>query len=156
MNAAAGRMRILLVEDSPADVRLAREVLGEAQIDHELYVADDGEAALRMLRDPAAWIGGALPDLVLLDLNLPRKSGRELLIDIKSDPALRRIPVLILSTSANRADVEACYDAHANAYITKPVDWVQFVALATALRDFWCRYASLPSTSVMAASVNGS
>ncbi len=136
--------RILLVEDSPADVRLAREVLSEAMLDHELFVAMDGEQALQMLIDPVAHLGGRLPDLVLLDLNLPRMSGREVLNAIKHDPRWRRIPVLILSTSSSEDDVRACYDAHANAYLTKPVDWTQFVSLASALRDFWFRFAHLP------------
>lgn len=136
--------RILLVEDSPADVRLAREVLNEARLQHELFVAGDGEQALQMLRDPVAHTGGQLPDLVLLDLNLPRMSGHEVLAEIKRDPRWRRIPVLILSTSSSEDDVRACYDAHANAYLTKPVDWSQFVSLAGALRDFWFRFARLP------------
>ena len=144
MSPSALRPRILLVEDSPADVRLAQEVLAEAGVDHDLYVAEDGELALQMLRDPVTHTGGQLPDLVLLDLNLPRLSGREVLAEIKRHARWRRIPVLILSTSASEDDVQGCYDAYANAYLIKPVDWTQFVALAAALRDFWFRFASLP------------
>jgi len=144
------RARILLVEDSPADVRLTQEVLDEAGFDYLLFVAGDGEEALRMLRDPPTHLGGSLPDLVLLDLNLPRKSGREVLVEVKNDPRLRRIPVLILSTSAAESDVAGCYDAHANCYLTKPVDWGQFVGLAKALHDFWLHYVVLPP-SVQAA-----
>jgi CheY-like chemotaxis protein len=138
--------RILLVEDSPADVRLAQEVLNEARLDHQLFVAENGEEAMQMLRDPVASIGGQLPDLILLDLNLPRMSGHEVLNEVKQDPRWRRIPVLILSTSSSEDDVRACYDAHANAYLTKPVDWAQFVSLAGALRDFWFRFVRLPAT----------
>ena len=144
--------RILLVEDSPADVRLAREVLDEAGLDYHLYVAEDGDLALQMLADPSR-TGGSLPHMVLLDLNLPRRSGYEVLKEIKSRSGWRRIPVLILSTSANEADIQACYDAHANAYLTKPVDWTQFVGLATALRDFWFHYARLPSMAPSPSSV---
>jgi CheY-like chemotaxis protein len=136
--------RILLVEDSPADVRLTQEVLDEAGFAYELFVAGDGEMAMQMLYDPAQHTGGTSPDLVLLDLNLPRKSGREVLTEMKSDAILRRIPVLILSTSAAESDVVSCYDAHANCYLTKPVDWSEFVGLAKALRDFWLGYAVLP------------
>lgn len=141
---AARVVRILLVEDSPADVRLTREVLDEAEFPYELFVAADGEVAMSMLNDSAGFSGSRHPDLVLLDLNLPRKSGREVLAEIKADPRLRRIPVLILSTSTAEADVTACYDAHANCYLTKPVDFGDFVALAASLRDFWLRYAVLP------------
>jgi CheY-like chemotaxis protein len=146
MTMASAVARILLVEDSPADVRLAREVLDEAGLQYELFVAADGEQALQMLSDPRQ-TGGASPNLVLLDLNLPRISGREVLAHVKSDVELRRIPVLILSTSASEADVQACYDAHANAYLIKPVDWTEFVELAGALRDFWFLHARLPSCS---------
>lgn len=139
--------RILLVEDSPSDVRLTREVLNEAGFPYELHVAGDGEEALSMLRDPQQFTGGQMPDMVLLDLNLPRKSGREVLVEIKRDPVLRRIPVIVLSTSAADADVIGCYDAHCNCYLTKPVDWGQFVGLARALRDFWMGYAVLPTRS---------
>lgn len=139
--------RILLVEDSPADVRLAQEVLSEAKLEHELFVAGDGEQALQMLLDPLTHTGGRLPDLVLLDLNLPRMSGREVLGEIKRDARWRRIPVVILSTSASEDDVCACYDAHANAYLIKPVDWSQFVLLAVALRDFWFRFVRLPAAA---------
>lgn len=150
MSSPVPSARILLVEDSPADVRLAREVLAEAGLEHQLFVAGDGEQALQMLGDPQIQMGGQLPDIVLLDLNLPRKSGHEVLAEIKTNPRLRRIPVLILSTSSNEEDVRACYDAHANAYMTKPVDWSQFVGLAAALRDFWFRFARLPAAVPLA------
>jgi len=146
MSASTSRTpaRILLVEDSPADVRLTQEVLDEAGFAYELFVAGDGEVAMQMLYDPARHTGGTSPDIVLLDLNLPRKSGREVLAEIKANTALRRIPVLILSTSAAESDVTGCYDDHANCYLTKPVDWSEFVGLAKALRDFWFGYAVLP------------
>lgn len=139
---------ILLVEDNPADVRLAQEVLREMGLAHVLYVARDGEQAMRMLRRQADSAHLQLPDLVLLDLNLPRKDGREVLKEMKSDPDLKRIPVLILSTSRADSDVLACYEHHANAYLTKPVDLDEFGKLASQLRDFWLTLVVLPPKPV--------
>lgn len=135
---------ILLVEDNPADVRLAQEVLRETHMVHELLVARDGEQALRMVRREGDYAGLQQPDLILLDLNIPRKDGREVLREIKSDAQLRRIPVLILSTSKAELDVMTCYNHHANAYLTKPVDLDEFGKLATLLRDFWFGLVQLP------------
>jgi chemotaxis family two-component system response regulator Rcp1 len=135
---------ILLVEDNPADVRLASEVLEEAGLAGCLMVARDGDQALRMVRREGEYANGRLPDLILLDLNLPRMSGREVLTQIKQTPGLRRIPILVLSTSRAESDIAACYDAHANAFLTKPVDLDEFARLATQIRDFWFGTVQLP------------
>ncbi len=135
---------ILLVEDSVADVRLMQEVLRETGLPHELMIAGDGERAMRAIRGEGEYAGSKPPDLVLLDLNLPGIDGREVLRTIKSDPALRRTPVLVLSTSTAESDIVASYDAHANCYLSKPVDLGDFFRLAEALRDFWLRLVMLP------------
>ncbi|SFF45281.1 Response regulator receiver domain-containing protein [Fontimonas thermophila] len=135
---------LMLVEDNLADVRLAQEVLRLAAFAHELVIARDGEQVLRMLRRAPGYEATPLPALILLDLNLPRRDGREVLREIKQDPRLRRIPVLVLSTSKSSADVNDCYDAHANAYLTKPVDIAEFAHLAELIRDFWFGMAQLP------------
>jgi len=136
---------LLLVEDNPADVRLAQEVLRMSGFEHTLLVARDGEQALSMLRRGPGFEQRPWPSLVLLDLNLPRRDGREVLREIKEDPKLRRIPVLVLSTSKAESDVAACYAAHANCYLTKPVDIVEFGRLVELIRDFWFGPAQLPS-----------
>lgn len=128
---------ILLVEDNPADLRLTQEVLRMAAFPHQLLVARDGEQALHMLHRRAGYEDILLPDLVLLDLNLPRLDGREVLREIKNDSQLRRIPVMVLSTSKAERDVQACYDAHANCYVAKPVDLMEFTRLIELVRDFW-------------------
>jgi two-component system, chemotaxis family, response regulator Rcp1 len=144
-DSSARRPTILLVEDNPADLRLAQEVLKEARLDHELLVARDGEQAMQILRREGSHSRARRPDLVLLDLNLPRKSGREVLQEIKATPALRRIPVLVLSTSRAESDISACYDAHANCFLTKPVEIDEFARLAVLIRDFWFGAVQLPS-----------
>lgn len=138
-------VQLLLVEDMAADVRLTREVLRETGIPHVLHVAHDGDKAMGMIRDSSLYGGAAHPDLVLLDLNLPGRSGREVLSEIKKDPQLRRIPVVVLSTSTAEADIVSCYDAHANCYVTKPVELDEFFEFARSLRDFWLRHAVLPT-----------
>jgi CheY-like chemotaxis protein len=140
MNATAAPVRILLVEDNLADVRLTREVLRIAEVPGELDVARDGVEALERLRSP----GAARPDLVLLDLNLPRKSGLEVLAEIKSDPALRSVPVVVLSTSRAESDVRRAYDLHANAYLAKPLSLRGFSETLGAFAAFWLRAATLP------------
>ncbi len=142
--ANARRPVILLVEDNPADLRLAQEVLKETGMVHDLLVARDGEEAMRVLRREGAHADAARPDLVLLDLNLPRKHGREVLAEIKSDPALKTIPVLILSTSSAELDVRSCYELHANCFLTKPVSIDEFGKLAALIRDFWFKAVQLP------------
>lgn len=138
------RRVILLVEDNAADLRLAQEVLKESQLEHQLLVARDGEEAMRILRREGKHATAERPDLVLLDLNLPRKHGREVLAEIKSDPALLCIPVLILSTSKADSDVRGCYAAHANGYLTKPTSFEEFGQLAGLIRDFWFGVVQLP------------
>lgn len=154
MNAAQSfeheRPIILLVEDNPADLRLAQEVLKETELDHQLLVARDGEEAMQILLQMGSHADAPRPDLVLLDLNLPRKPGREVLAAIKSDPKLRSIPVLILSTSKAEGDVRACYDAHANCFLAKPVSIDDFAHLAALIRDFWFGVVQLPPRSLLA------
>jgi CheY-like chemotaxis protein len=135
---------LMLVEDSPADVRLAQEVFRDAGFRHRLLVARDGEQALRMLRREGEHLQLPQPDLILLDLNLPRRDGREVLREIKQDSRLLSIPVLILSTSKAERDVRDCYAAHANAYLVKPVDLDEFEALASMIRDVWLGMIQLP------------
>ena len=137
-------VQILLVEDNPADVRLTTEAFCESNVRHRLHVASDGVEALAYLRREAPHEYASRPDLVILDLNLPRKDGREVLAEIKSDPALKRIPVLILTTSQAEADVVQCYDLHANCVLSKPLPFDRFVASVASLRDFWLSTATLP------------
>jgi chemotaxis family two-component system response regulator Rcp1 len=142
--AAAPVWHILLVEDNQADIRLSTEMLQESGIKHQLYVARDGEQALAMVRRQGVHADLPEPDLVLLDLNLPRKDGREVLAEIKKDPQLTHIPVVILSTSHAERDVMACYRLHANCYLQKPVGLDAFADLVKSLEDFWFRKVSLP------------
>ena len=130
---------IMLVEDNPADLRLTQEVLEEADFPHRLLVARDGEQALAMLRGQPPHQDLPLPDLVLLDLNIPRKNGLEVVSAVKQDRRLKRIPVIILSTSRAETDFAAAYDAYANAFVTKPTDWGEFAELARHIRDFWLK-----------------
>jgi chemotaxis family two-component system response regulator Rcp1 len=136
--------QILLVEDNPADRDLTLEAFREAGIAADIHAVKDGEEALRFLRREHELADRPRPDLVLLDLNLPRKDGRDVLAEIKADPALRRIPVLVLTTSSSTEDIQAAHDHHANAYIQKPVGFRDFVSVAGAIRDFWLGTASLP------------
>jgi two-component system, chemotaxis family, response regulator Rcp1 len=126
-------IEILLVDDSPADVRLTIEALKEAKMRNQIHVAEDGETALEMLRTP----GRRRPDLIFLDLNLPGIDGREVLEEIKSDPELAIIPVVILTTSRAEEDVLRTYRLHANCFITKPVDFQQFIRVVQSIEDFW-------------------
>jgi CheY-like chemotaxis protein len=135
-------IEILLVEDNPADARLTRELLREASVANTVTVVGDGEQAMALLRGST---GGApfRPDLILLDLNLPRKSGQEVLEDVKGDAALREIPVVVLTTSDAERDVARSYGLHANSYIVKPVDLGRFVETVDALATFWLGVARL-------------
>lgn len=137
------RPRILVVDDSVADVRLLREAAREEAIPADLLAVGDGEQALAHLRG-----GGERPDLVLLDLNLPGRDGRDVLQAIKTDPALKSIPVIVLSTSSSPADVADCYALHANSYLVKPMGLDDFGALVRALDVFWLRMAQLPNGRV--------
>lgn len=136
---------ILLVEDNHGDVRLTREALKEGKVLNNLYVAGDGIEALEFLRNQGQYASSPHPDIILLDLNLPRMDGRELLAVIKSDPNLRRIPVVILTTSKAEEDIIKTYDLHANCYITKPVDLDQFITVVKSVEEFWFTIVKLPS-----------
>lgn len=137
-------IEILLVEDNPGDVRLTIEALKEGKVRNNLSVARDGVEALAFLRREGSFANATRPDLVLLDLNLPKKDGREVLAEIKNDPALRRIPVVVLTTSKAEEDILRTYDLHANCYITKPVDLEQFISVVRSIDDFWLAVVRLP------------
>jgi chemotaxis family two-component system response regulator Rcp1 len=138
-------INILLVEDNPGDIRLTREVLKEGKIQNKLNVVTDGEEALLFLKKSGDYKDACTPDLILLDLNLPKKDGREVLAEIKNDPNLVCIPVIILTTSAAEQDILNTYSNHANCYITKPVDFGQFITVIRAIEDFWLTIVKLPS-----------
>ncbi len=138
-------IEILMVEDNPSDVRLTIEAFRDAKVQNNLHVAPDGVAAMEFLRGEGAHGNAPRPDIILLDLNLPGKSGTEVLEEIKGDPELKRIPVIVLTTSDNEADIRRAYDLHANAYITKPVDLDRFFGIAEAVEDFWLSVAKLPT-----------
>jgi chemotaxis family two-component system response regulator Rcp1 len=135
---------ILLVEDNPGDVRLTIEALKEAKVLNTLATVSDGVAALAYLNRQGKYADASRPDLVLLDLNLPRKDGREVLAEIKKDPVLKRIPVVILTTSKAEEDIVKTYDLHANCYITKPVDLEQFMIVVKSIESFWLTVVKLP------------
>jgi chemotaxis family two-component system response regulator Rcp1 len=140
-----GRLvNVLLVEDNPGDVRLTQEVLKGGKILNTLIVARDGVEAMACLHREGRFADLEPPDLILLDLNLPKKDGREVLSEIKADPALRRIPVVVLTTSRAEEDVLAAYDLHANCYITKPVQFDRFVEVVGSIEDFWLSIVRLP------------
>jgi CheY-like chemotaxis protein len=136
---------ILLVEDSEGDIRLTQEALREAKIQVNLSVARDGEEAMSFLLRRAGYINAPRPDLILLDLNMPRLGGREVLAAIKSNDDLKSIPVVILTTSEAQRDILATYGLHANCYITKPVDLEQFMRVIHHIEDFWLSLVKLPS-----------
>ena len=138
-------INILLVEDNPADVELTREGLGESRMKVRLDVANDGEQAMEMLYQRGDYYDVPRPDLILLDLNIPRKHGRDVLREIKSDPELRSIPVVVLTTSAAEKDVQTAYELQANSYITKPVSFDHFVEIVRELETFWFRIVELPT-----------
>lgn len=138
-------IEVLLVEDNPGDVRLTREALKEGKVHNNLHVAPDGVEALAFLRREGRYADAVRPDLILLDLNLPRKGGREVLEEIKGDPALRHIPVVILTSSQAEQDIARAYDLHANCYISKPVDLDQFITVVRSIEDFWFTVVKLPS-----------
>jgi two-component system, chemotaxis family, response regulator Rcp1 len=144
-NAVGSRpIEILLVEDNRGDVRLAVEALRDAKVANTLRVVEDGVEALAFLRREGRHAGVPRPDLILLDLNLPRKDGREVLAEIKQDADLKRIPVVILTSSAAEQDVLQAYNLHANCYITKPVDLDQFMKVVKSIEDFWLVVVKLP------------
>jgi chemotaxis family two-component system response regulator Rcp1 len=138
---------ILLVEDSPTDVLLAREALEHAKVLNTLHVVPDGVEAMAFLRREAPYEDAPRPDLILLDLNLPRKDGREVLAEVKNDEKLKRIPIVVLTTSSAEEDVFRAYGLHANCYVTKPVDFDQFADVVKAIEHFWFSIVALPSES---------
>jgi two-component system, chemotaxis family, response regulator Rcp1 len=142
-----GPIEVLLVEDSPGDVRLTREALKDAKTHVNLRVAADGIEAMKFLNREGAHASAPRPDLILLDLNLPRKDGREVLKEIKDSLAFRSIPVVILTTSASSADVKQSYNLHANCYITKPVALAEFQRAVLGIDNFWLSIVKLPSES---------
>jgi CheY-like chemotaxis protein len=140
----AAPMEVLLVEDSPGDVRLTREAFKDAKVHINLHVASDGAEAMAFLWGAGEHSGAPCPDLILLDLNLPKKDGREVLEEIKESPTLKSIPVVILTTSASEEDILRSYRLHANCYITKPVDLDGFLKVVKSIDGFWLSVVKLP------------
>lgn len=139
-----GPINILLVEDNPGDVRLVQEAFKGGTLQTDLRVVRDGEAALEYLHQRGEYADAPRPDFVLLDLNLPKVNGMEVLEEVKSDPSLRRIPVVILTGSEAEEDIARGYELHSNAYLTKPVDPDEFIELVRSFEEFWFRLAHLP------------
>lgn len=137
-------IEILLIEDNPGDVRLTREALNDSKILNTINVVHDGVAALEYLRKLGKYAEVLVPDIILLDLNLPKMDGRELLSIIKADPELKRIPVVVLTTSQAEKDILQSYELHANCFISKPVDLDQFIMVVRSIEDFWFTIVSLP------------
>jgi CheY-like chemotaxis protein len=137
-------IEILLVEDNPGDADLAREAMETSKIRNTLHVVGDGEEAMAFVRGQGKYADAPRPDLVLLDLNLPKKDGREVLAEIKADPDLKRIPVVILTISKEEEDILKTYNLHANCYITKPIDLHQFLKVVQAIEEFWLTIVKLP------------
>jgi two-component system, chemotaxis family, response regulator Rcp1 len=141
----AGRpIEILLIEDSPGDIRLTQEVFRDGKINNHLNVVEDGVQALAFLRRQFPYDDVPFPDLILLDLNLPKKDGRSVLAEIKTDEKLRRIPVVILTTSEAEDDIMHAYNLHANCYISKPIDLEQFIQVVKSIEQFWLTIVKLP------------
>jgi chemotaxis family two-component system response regulator Rcp1 len=138
-------IEILLAEDNPGDVRLTQEAFKEGRILNQLHVVSDGMEALAFLRQEGEYKESPRPDLILLDLNMPRMNGRELLGVIKQDESLRRIPVVILTTSDAEEDIARSYDMHANCYVSKPVDFDRFIQVVRSIQDFWLAVVTLPN-----------
>lgn len=136
----------LLVEDNPGDVRLTQEALKNHKVQNNLYVATDGEEAMAFLRKQGKYKDVPRPDIILLDLNLPRKDGREVLAEIKSEPSLKTIPVVIISSSEAEQDIIKSYNLNANCYVTKPVNFDQFIKVVQSINDFWLTIVKLPGS----------
>jgi chemotaxis family two-component system response regulator Rcp1 len=141
----AKKVEILLVEDNPGDIRLIQEAFRDGQVHSHLNIARDGEQAMAYLRQEGTYSKSPRPAFILLDLNLPRKDGREVLAEIKKDKSLRQIPVVVLSTSTSEEDVRRAYDLHANCYVPKPLDVEQLMHLGRALEEFWLGTVLLPT-----------
>lgn len=144
MSTVGRPIEVLLVEDSPGDVRLTREALREGKIRNNLSHVPDGVEAMAFLRHEGQYADVPKPDIVLLDLNMPRKDGREVLAEMKADPRLKRIPVVVLTTSEAEQDILKTYDLHANCYLTKPVDLDQFISIVRSVENFWLQLVKLP------------
>ena len=138
-------IEILLVEDNPGDSRLAKEALKESKLKNNLYVAEDGVEAMNFLYKTGKYSKMPRPDLIILDLNLPKKDGREVLSEIKNDDNLKRIPVVILTISKAEEDILKTYNLHANCYVTKPLDLDQFMKVVRSIEDFWLTIVKLPN-----------
>jgi CheY-like chemotaxis protein len=141
----ANPINILLVEDNPADARLIKEVFKDTKTKNRLYVVKDGVEAMAFLNQELEYTDIPRPDVILLDLNLPRKDGREVLKELKEDDILKRVPIVILTTSSAEEDIIRTYNNHANCYITKPVDFDQFLKVINSIEDFWLSVVKLPS-----------
>jgi chemotaxis family two-component system response regulator Rcp1 len=136
---------VLLIEDNPGDVRLTKEALKDAKLKIHMHVVGDGMEAMAFLRKQGKYAASPRPDLVLLDLNLPKKDGRQVLAEIKEDPDLKRIPVVIITTSKAEEDVLKSYNLHANCYVTKPLDLDQFITVVQSIEQFWLTIVKLPN-----------
>ncbi|MCY0853543.1 response regulator [Cupriavidus sp. D39] len=135
----------LLVEDNPGDVRLTQEALRESKVKNNLHVVSNGVDAIAFLRRKGPFANAPRPDIILLDLNLPKKDGREVLAEIKADPVLRRIPVVVITSSEAEQDILKSYDLHVNCYVTKPVDLEQFMKVVQSVETFWLTIVKLPT-----------
>ncbi len=144
MNDNVAPIQILLVEDNPGDARLASEALKDGKVSNNLYHVTDGVEAMAFMRREGEYASAPRPDLILLDLNLPRKDGREVLHEIKEDPGLRLVPVVVMTTSAAERDLIKSYDLHANAYVVKPMELDQFIEVVRAIENFWFTVVKLP------------
>jgi len=138
-------IEILLVEDNPGDIRLTQEVLKEGKVQNQLSIVENGVQALSFLKKEDGYKDAPTPDLILLDLNLPKKDGREVLLDIKNDKKLKKIPVVVLTTSQAEEDILKVYDLNANCYISKPVDLGQFIDVVKSIEEFWLSIVKLPT-----------
>ncbi len=140
-------VQILLVEDSPSDAFLTTEALKESKKPIQIHIVEDGVQALEFLQRKGPYANAPRPDLILLDLNLPRKDGREVLAEVKTDPALSSIPIVILTSSGAEQDISKAYDLHANCYLLKPADFTTFKQMVKLLEDFWLAFVQLPPTT---------
>jgi len=137
-------VEILLVEDNPGDVRLTLEAFKEAKVSNHIHVVMDGVAAMDFLKRKGEYADAVRPDIILLDLNLPKKDGREVLAEIKEDPEIKRIPVVVMTTSKDEEDILTTYEKHTNAYITKPVELDKFLKVVKSIENFWLSVVTLP------------
>jgi CheY-like chemotaxis protein len=145
LNTSIRPVDILLVEDSPSDADLTEEALSDGKVVNKLHWVEDGVQALAFLRRQGKYANAPRPDLILLDLNLPKKDGREVLAEIKVDPSLKLIPVIVLTTSAAERDILKTYELNANCFVTKPIDLEQFISVVKLIEEFWLALVKLPS-----------